>query len=122
MNIQLGEVRSVLASVGFTEDGKAKPDHAVSTLSGGWRMKLALARAMLQQADILLLDEPTNHLDVINVAWVKNYLNSLKDVTSIIVSHDSGLLNDCCTNMLQIENLKLHAFKGNLDEFVKLKP
>merc|ERR1712070_247148 len=45
-----------------------------------------------------------------------------KDVTSIIVSHDSGLLNDCCTNMLQIENLKLHSFKGNLDEFVKFKP
>jgi elongation factor 3 len=85
-------------------------------------MKLALARAMLQKADILLLDEPTNHLDVINVAWVKNYLNSLTDVTSIIVSHDSGLLNDCCTNILQIENLKLHAFKGNLDEFVKIKP
>ena len=122
MNIEKEEVRRVLATVGFTEDGKAKPDHAVSTLSGGWRMKLALARAMLQKADILLLDEPTNHLDVINVAWVKNYLNSLKDVTAIIVSHDSGLLNDCCTNILQIENLKLHAFKGNLDEFVKLKP
>ena len=122
MNVPKEEVRKVLATVGFTEDGKAKPDHAVSTLSGGWRMKLALARAMLQKADILLLDEPTNHLDVINVAWVKNYLNSLKDVTAIIVSHDSGLLNDCCTNILQIENLKLHAFKGNLDEFVKLKP
>merc|ERR1712038_949019 len=122
MQIPKEEVRKVLASVGFTEDGKAKPDHAVSTLSGGWRMKLALARAMLQKADILLLDEPTNHLDVINVAWVKNYLNSLTDVTSIIVSHDSGLLNDCCTNILQIENLKLHTFKGNLDEFVKIKP
>jgi len=77
---------------------------------------------MLQKADILLLDEPTNHLDVINVAWVKNYLNSLTDVTAIIVSHDSGLLNDCCTHILQIENLKLHTFKGNLDEFVKTKP
>jgi elongation factor 3 len=116
------EIIKVLATVGFTEDGKAKPFHAVSTLSGGWRMKLALARAMLQKADILLMDEPTNHLDVINVAWVKNYLNSLVNVTCIIVSHDSGLLNDCCTNILQIENLKLHAFKGNLDEFVKIKP
>jgi elongation factor 3 len=122
LGINKDEVRTVLGTVGFTEDGKAKPDHAVSTLSGGWRMKLALARAMLQKADILLLDEPTNHLDVINVAWVKNYLNSLTDVTSIIVSHDSGLLNDCCTNILQIENLKLNAFKGNLDEFVKIKP
>jgi len=122
LDINRDEVTSVLSTVGFTENGKAKPNHAVSTLSGGWRMKLALARAMLQKADILLLDEPTNHLDVINVAWVKNYLNSLTTVTSIIVSHDSGLLNDCCTNILQIENLKLHTFKGNLDEFVKLKP
>ena len=62
MNIEKSKIREVLGTVGFTDDGKAKPDHAVSTLSGGWRMKLALARAMLQQADILLLDEPTNHL------------------------------------------------------------
>ena len=122
MNIGVDRIREVLGTVGFTEDGKAKPDHAVSTLSGGWRMKLALARAMLQQADILLLDEPTNHLDVINVAWVKTYLNSLTDVTSIIVSHDSGLLNDCCTNILAFDNLKLHSYKGNLDEYVKVNP
>merc|ERR1711991_593007 len=76
------DILNVMATVGFTDDGKAKPNHAVSTLSGGWRMKLAMARAMLQKADILLLDEPTNHLDVINVAWVKNYINSLKDVTA----------------------------------------
>merc|ERR1712157_59953 len=120
--IDKDEVVKVLATVGFTDDGKAKPFHAVSTLSGGWRMKLALARAMLQKADILPLDEPTNHLDVINVAWVKTYLNSLTNVTSIIVSHDSGLLNDCCTDIIQIENLKLHQFKGNLDEFVKVRP
>merc|ERR1712003_566514 len=122
LNISQEEVEKVLNTVGFTNDGKAKPFHAVSTLSGGWRMKLALARAMLQKADILLLDEPTNHLDVINVAWVKNYLNSLTNVTSIIVSHDSGLLNDCCTDILQIENLKLHHFKGNLNDFVKIRP
>jgi elongation factor 3 len=122
LDVTREQVREMLATVGFVPDGKAKPDHAVSTLSGGWRMKLALARAMLQKADILLMDEPTNHLDVINVAWVKKYLNSLTDVTAIIVSHDSGLLNDCCTNMMQIENLKLHQYKGNLDELVKLKP
>jgi elongation factor 3 len=116
------EVREVMASVGFTEDGKAKPDHAVSTLSGGWRMKLAMARAMLQQADILLLDEPTNHLDVINVAWVKNYINSLTNVTAIMVSHDSGFLNDCCTHILQIERLKLKTYKGNLAKFIEVNP
>jgi len=122
MGINKDEIIKVLNSVGFTDDGKAKPNHAVSTLSGGWRMKLALARAMLQRADILLLDEPTNHLDVINVAWVKTYINSLTDVTSIIVSHDSGLLNDCCTNIMAFDNLKLQTFKGNLDEYVKTHP
>lgn len=116
------EVLAVMATVGFTDDGKAKPNHGVSTLSGGWRMKLALARAMLQRADILLLDEPTNHLDVINVAWVKNYINSLKNVTAIMVSHDSGFLNDCCTDMLHIERLKLKHFKGNLDKFIQSNP
>lgn len=116
------EVLSVMATVGFTDDGKAKPNHAVSTLSGGWRMKLALARAMLQKADILLLDEPTNHLDVINVAWVKSYINSLKNVTAIMVSHDSGFLNDCCTDILQIERLKLRHHKGNLNKFIENNP
>mmetsp|Transcript_7523 Transcript_7523/g.27621 ORF Transcript_7523/g.27621 Transcript_7523/m.27621 type:complete len:1050 (-) Transcript_7523:204-3353(-) len=113
------EVTACLKTVGFTDK---MCENGVSTLSGGWRMKLALARAMLQKADILLLDEPTNHLDVINVAWVQNYLNSLTNVTSIIVSHDSGLLDNVCTHILQIEDLKLHLFKGNLSAFVKLKP
>jgi elongation factor 3 len=85
-------------------------------------MKLAMARAMLQKADILLLDEPTNHLDVINVAWVKNYINSLKNVTCIMVSHDSGFLRDCCTHILQIQRLKLRQFRGNLDSFIEANP
>ena len=116
------EVLATMATVGFTEDGKAKPFNAVSTLSGGWRMKLALARAMLQRADILLMDEPTNHLDVINVSWVKAYINSLKDVTAIMVSHNSGFLNDCCTDILQIERLKLKSYHGNLNKFLELNP
>jgi elongation factor 3 len=116
------KVLQVMASVGFTDDGKAKPGHPVSSLSGGWRMKLAMARAMLQNADILLLDEPTNHLDVINVAWVKNYINSLTNVTCIMVSHDSSFLRECCTHILQIKNLKLKTFKGNLDKFIESNP
>jgi len=116
------EVLAVMASVGFTEDGKAKPFHAVSTLSGGWRMKLALARAMLQRADILLLDEPTNHLDVINVAWVKSYINSLKSVTCIMVSHNQEFLNECCTDILHIERLKLKHSRGNLAKFMAANP
>lgn len=116
------EVLGVMHTVGFRDDGKAKPHHPVSSLSGGWRMKLALARAMLQRADILLLDEPTNHLDVINVAWVKSYINSLKNVTAIMVSHDSGFLNDCCTDIVQIERLKLKQHRGNLNKFLETNP
>ena len=56
------------------------------------------------------------------MAWVKNYINSLKNVTAIMVSHDSGFLNDCCTDILQIERLKLKAFKGNLNKFIEQNP
>ena len=63
-------------------------DGPITALSGGWKMKLALARAVFEEPDILLLDEPTNHLDVKNVAWLENYLTT-SPCTSIIVSHDS---------------------------------
>ena len=118
------QVQEKLISVGFaaTSGHGTAVEDAVSTLSGGWRMKLAIARAMLQNADILLMDEPTNHLDVMNVAWVKTYLLNLKDVTSILVSHDSGLLTDVCTHIMEFRSLKLHVFKGNLTEFVRVRP
>jgi elongation factor 3 len=113
------EVAKVLSSVGFTAEMQADP---VASLSGGWKMKLALARAMLMKADILLLDEPTNHLDVSNVAWLENYLTSLTDVTSMIVSHDSGFLDHVCTHVIHYESRKLRRYKGNLSEFVKQVP
>ena len=120
------QVRNVLKRVGFTE-GKAAGaggdcDDPISSLSGGWRMKLALARAMLQRADILLMDEPTNHLDVKNVNWVMNYINGLRDTTVIMVSHDSGLLNNCCNYILQIDKMKVKLHKGNLAKFVESHP
>ena len=119
-------VRDVLKQVGFTEGKSAGAggdcDDPISSLSGGWRMKLALARAMLQKADILLMDEPTNHLDVKNVKWVMGYINSLKDTTVIMVSHDSGLLDNCCNYILQIDKLKLKLHKGNLSQFVENHP
>jgi elongation factor 3 len=61
-------------------------------------------------------------VDVINVAWVKSYINSLKNVTAIMVSHDSGFLNDCCTDILQIERLKLKHYRGNLNKFIEINP
>ena len=112
-------VEEVLATVGFTPALQAAP---VKSLSGGWKMKLALARAMLMNADILLLDEPTNHLDVTNVKWLEDYLNSLTTVTSIIVSHDSGFLDHVCTGILHYEGRKLRKYLGNLSAFVAMKP
>jgi len=112
--------REKLLSVGFAEDdttmAPASLTKQVGRLSGGWRMKLALCRAMLMKADILLLDEPTNHLDPGNVKWVIDYLTSLSHVTSIIVSHDIKVLDLVCTHVLQIDALKLNLFKGNLTE------
>jgi len=69
-----------------------------------------------------LLDEPTNHLDVANVAWLQNYLNSLTNVTSMIVSHDSGFLDTVCTGIIHYETRKLKKYKGNLSKFVEQYP
>ncbi|ORZ01779.1 P-loop containing nucleoside triphosphate hydrolase protein [Syncephalastrum racemosum] len=115
------QVEKILREYGFSEEMiKSKP---IGALSGGWKMKLALARAMLMNADILLLDEPTNHLDVVNVAWLENYLLGLKTVTSIIVSHDSGFLDHVCSDIIHYEkNYKLKRYGGNLSEFVKKVP
>lgn len=113
------EVVETLASVGFSDE---RQKQSIGSLSGGWKMKLALARAMLFKADILLLDEPTNHLDVINVAWLENYLVSLKNCTSIIVSHDSGFLNNTITDVLHLNRFKIKRYRGNLENFVKQVP
>ncbi|KAK9468997.1 armadillo-type protein [Lipomyces arxii] len=107
-----------LTEVGFTDEMIKMP---ITSLSGGWKMKLALARAVLKKADILLLDEPTNHLDTVNVAWLENYLITC-GITSIIVSHDSGFLDHVVEFIIHYERFKLKKYKGNLSEFVKKVP
>ncbi|KAH9953050.1 P-loop containing nucleoside triphosphate hydrolase protein, partial [Russula dissimulans] len=113
------EVVEVLESVGFNSDCQKS---AIGSLSGGWKMKLALAHVMLFKADILLLDEPTNHLDVVNIAWLENYLTSLKHCTSIIVLHDLSFLNNMITDVLHLNRFKLHRYCGNLETFIKAVP
>jgi elongation factor 3 len=115
-------ITSVLDEVGFTAGPEGRQSHKVGSLSGGWKMKLALARAMLMRADVLLLDEPTNHLDVANVKWLQEYLKSHTEITSLIVSHDSGFLDEVCTDIYHYEQKKLVCYKGNLADFVKVKP
>ncbi|CAI7659381.1 unnamed protein product [Penicillium bialowiezense] len=103
---------------GFTEEQVAG---AISALSGGWKMKLALCRAVYEEPDILLLDEPTNHLDVKNVAWLENYLKT-SPCTSIMVSHDSKFLDNVIQHVVHYERFKLRRYRGTLSEFVKQVP
>jgi elongation factor 3 len=116
----LEQIVAQLDEVGFSDDMKKAP---ISSLSGGWRMKLALSRAMLTDPDMLLLDEPTNHLDVNAVAWITKYIQDLTRVTCLIVSHDTKFLDDVCTDVMHYEkNLKLKTYKGNLTDFVNQVP
>ncbi|TGO20655.1 hypothetical protein BPAE_0277g00060 [Botrytis paeoniae] len=116
-------ISEVLCEVGFTAGPEGRQSEKVGSLSGGWKMKLALARAMLMKADVLLLDEPTNHLDVANVKWLQEYLKAHTEITSLIVSHDSGFLDEVCTDIYHYEpGKKLAVYKGNLAAFVKQKP
>jgi len=115
-------ISAVLEEVGFTSGPDGRQSDEVGSLSGGWKMKLALARAMLLRADVLLLDEPTNHLDAGNVKWLEEYLKKHTEITSLIVSHDSGFLDEVCTDIYHYENKKLVLYKGNLAAFVRVKP
>lgn len=109
-------IGAVLSEFGFTDGPEGRQSQPVGSLSGGWKMKLALARAMLMKADVLLLDEPTNHLDVANVKWLQEYLKKHTEITSLIVSHDSGFLDEVCTDIYHYEGKKLVCYPGNLAE------
>merc|ERR1719181_2764571 len=113
-----------LEEVGFKKGDKL--DFKLGELSGGWKMKMGLVRAKMMDADILMMDEPTGHLDKFNIAWLIDYVNSLKKrakpVTVIAVSHDTEYLEKTTTHILEFENRKLQIFRGNISEFVKKKP
>ncbi len=112
------EVVKRLGEFGFS---KQMIEGEITALSGGWKMKLALCRAVFEAPDILLLDEPTNHLDVKNVKWLEDYLIN-SPCTSIIVSHDSSFLDNVCQHIVHYERFKLKRYKGNLKEFVRRVP
>ncbi|KAL1704978.1 P-loop containing nucleoside triphosphate hydrolase protein [Schizophyllum commune] len=113
------KIRQQLLEVGFDD---ARQADMVAGLSGGWKMKLELARAMLYNADLLLLDEPTNHLDQASVKWLEQYLIAHNNVTCLIISHDSGFLDNVTTDIIHYEQKKLVYYKGNLSKFVSEHP
>ena len=101
----------LLNGLGFSQEEHSRP---VKSFSGGWRMRLNLAQALICRADLLLLDEPTNHLDLETVLWLENHLASLP-CTQIIISHDRDFLNAATTQTIELSQQKLTQYGGNYD-------
>lgn len=118
-HIPRNKIQEQLREVGFDS---SRQTEVVGGLSGGWKMKLELARAMLYNADLLLLDEPTNHLDRASVTWLEQYLIAHTNVTCLIVSHDSRFLDNVTTDVIHYEDKKLVYYHGNLSKFVETHP
>ncbi len=103
----------LLHGLGFAAEEYTKP---VKEFSGGWRMRLNLARALMCRSDILLLDEPTNHLDLPAILWLERWLKRYEGIL-LIVSHDRDFLDQVCTRIAHIENEEIHLFTGNYSQF-----
>lgn len=117
---------AMLEQLKFT---KTMMNGTIGELSGGWQMKLRLAKAVLVNADILLLDEPTNHLDSVTVGWLTDYLNGLTDTTVLVVSHDTPFLENVCTDVIHYEKRdawgpyrRLVHYAGKMSLFVEKQP
>jgi ATP-binding cassette subfamily F protein 3 len=110
-------IRSVLHGMGF---GDFAPDTRISTLSGGQKTRLALARILLQAPDLLMLDEPTNHLDIETLTWLEDYLRGYPGGI-LVVSHDRYFLDRLVTTIVEIERHQSRRYTGNYSRYVDIK-
>ncbi|XP_041973877.1 ATP-binding cassette sub-family F member 1 isoform X1 [Aricia agestis] len=108
--------RRILAGLGFSREMQ---NRATKNFSGGWRMRVSLARALYVEPTLLLLDEPTNHLDLNAVIWLDNYLQGWKK-TLLVVSHDQSFLDNVCNEIIHLDQQKLFYYKGNYSMFKKM--
>ena len=104
---------TILAGLGFSQDKLSAP---VNDFSGGWRMRLNLARALLCPSDLLLLDEPTNHLDLDAVLWLEGWIQSYKG-TMLLISHDKAFIDNCVQHIVSFEQQKLVSYTGNYESY-----
>ncbi|TAG55082.1 MAG: ABC transporter ATP-binding protein [Cytophagales bacterium] len=111
------KTEEILEGLGFSTADLLKP---LKEFSGGWRMRVMLAKILLQQPSLLLLDEPTNHLDLPSIEWVENYLKSYEGAV-VIVSHDRQFLNNCVTSIAEVSGCKITQYAGNFEFFVEEK-
>ncbi len=111
------EVEKILPKLGFSIQ---EANSLVANFSGGWQMRIALGKIMLQKPDLILLDEPTNHLDLETMLWLEDYLIPLK-ISIILISHDRYFLDKLCNKVIFIENGISHTFNGNYSFFLKQK-
>lgn len=102
------KARRILFGLGFDAEMQIRP---TKYFSGGWRMRISLARALFMEPTLLMLDEPTNHLDLNAVIWLDDYLQRWKK-TLLVVSHDQDFLNSVCQEILHLEDKKLVVYKG----------
>ncbi|TMW57394.1 hypothetical protein Poli38472_003319 [Pythium oligandrum] len=109
--------RSILAGLTFSP---AMMEKKTREFSGGWRMRIALARALFIQPTLLLLDEPTNHLDMEAVVWLEDYLSKWKKIL-LMISHSQEFMNEVCTNVIDLRFKKLEYYTGNYDMYVKTR-
>ncbi len=119
VNVTREDAIAALKKIAFTDEMISSPR---SSLSGGWKMKLIMTKAVLAQADILLLDEPTNHLDKASVGWLEDYIRGEQNITCLIVSHDTGFLDRVISDVIHYEGKNLVYYPGNLTSFVDIHP
>lgn len=112
-----GRAEKTLLGLGFKPSDLDRP---TSTFSGGWRMRIELAKILLQPAQLLLLDEPTNHLDIESIAWLENYLSTYPGAV-IVVSHDRKFLDTVTSRTLELSLGKIYDYKANYSQYLRLK-
>ena len=111
------EIERTLQGLGFSREDF---DRSTSEFSGGWRMRIELAKLLLRRPDVLLLDEPTNHLDIESIQWLENFLSTRANAV-VLVSHDRAFLNNVTTRTIEITCGRIYDYKVKYDEFVVLR-